>query len=169
LKALRDRMADLDILLDYPGAEYALAKAFSCDEFLCKVQSKSEMHNPGDGNGLRNRVEVQFEWILDLERVGHGWAIIDEADTSVVQFQGLYIEKEHQGQGIFTSVVRALGVWHTIGVREGRIGGTPTSAPMFERHGFKTCDRPIMAGGVPLAIYSKPTGNSQDELEPANT
>jgi len=28
---------------------------------LCKVQSKSEMHNPGDGDGLRNRVEVQFE------------------------------------------------------------------------------------------------------------
>lgn len=162
-------MAALDILLDYPGAEYKLAKAFSVDPFVCEVKSEARNHNPGDGQGERKLIDVRLQWFKGRESVGHGWFVIDEADPKLLHFQGLYIDDDFQGMGIFTAIVGALDLWHEIGIVEGRVGGTDTSAPTFKNYGFAQCDRPIMAGGEPLAIYSKPTCNSQDELESSNT
>lgn len=158
-------MAALDILLDYPGAEYQLAKAFSFDYFICEIESKAHNHNPGDGLGSRKRVESHLEWFQKDEFAGYGWFVVDAAEPKVAYFQGLYVEDQFQGMGIFTTIVSALEVWNDIGIEEGRIGGTTTSAPTFKRYGFNACERPILAGGEPLAIYTKPTCNSQDELE----
>lgn len=158
-------MAALDILLESPGAEYKLAKAFSIAPFTCEVESKAHNHNPGDEFGPRKRVESHLEWFKEDAFAGYGWFVVDAAEPKIVYFQGLYVEEQFQGMGIFTAVVSALEVWNDIGIEEGRIGGTTTSAPTFKKYGFHPCERPILAGGEPLAIYSKPTRNRQDELE----
>lgn len=158
-------MAALDILLDHPGAEYKLAKAFSFDQFLCELEAKTHSHDPGDGGGERNKVECHLEWFSNKEFAGYGWFLVDAKAPQLVHFNGLYIEPQFQGKGIFSQVINALDVWHDIGIREGRVGGTTTSAPTFKKYGFTDCEKPILAGGAPLAIYTKPTRNSQDELE----
>lgn len=164
-------MAALDVLIDYPGAEYKLTKAFSSEHFVCRLTSEAHRHNPGDGLGARDRADVRFEWFeLDSNQIaGCGWLIVDAAHPKTISFQGLYIDDGFQGRGIFTSIVGAIDVWTELGFKECKVRGTLSSAPMFKRYGFENTDDAPLAGGTPLAIYSKQTSNSQNELEPSSS
>jgi len=162
-------LAALDIIIDYPGAEYKLTNAFSSSAFLCRLTSEAHRHNPGDDIGARDRADVRFEWHERNSNavVGCGWLVIDAAHVKTINFQGLYINEEFQGCGIFTSIVGAIDIWTELGFKECKVGGTPSSAPMFKRYGFENTDDAPLAGG--LAIYLKPTSNSQNELEPSSS